>query len=143
MSALPIVSVCVEDRLLRLYDPKTGERLRNPDETEIELRLEKAARRIAEDNAEDELWARQAAEAKAAEELTARQAAEAKAAEELAARQAAETKAAQELAVRQAAETKAAQELAARQAAETKAAMAEAEIIRLREELARLKGMNS
>ena len=70
----------VEDGLLRLYDPKTGERLRNPEETEIALRLEKAARQIAEDKAEDESAARQAAEAKAAEESAARQAAEAKAA---------------------------------------------------------------
>jgi Uma2 family endonuclease len=56
----------VEDGLLRLYDPKTGEYLRTPEETEIALRLEKAARQIAEDKAEDELAARQAAEAKAA-----------------------------------------------------------------------------
>jgi Uma2 family endonuclease len=70
----------VEDRLLRLYDPKTGERLRTPEEAEIELRLEKAARQLAEDKAEDESAARQAAEAKAAEELAARRAAEAKAA---------------------------------------------------------------
>jgi topoisomerase IA-like protein len=72
---------------LRLYDPKTGEYLRTPEETEIALRLEKAARQIAEDKAEDELAARQAAEAKAA-------AAEAKAAEEADAHQAAEAKAA-------------------------------------------------
>jgi hypothetical protein len=52
----------VEDGLLCLYDPKTGERLHTPEEAEIELRLEKAARQIAE----DELAARQAAEAKAA-----------------------------------------------------------------------------
>jgi hypothetical protein len=56
----------VEDGLLRLYDPKTGEYLRTPEETEIALRLEKAARQIAEDKAEDELAARQAAEAKIA-----------------------------------------------------------------------------
>ncbi len=68
----------VEDGLLRLYDPKTGERLRTPEETEVELRLEKTARQLAEDKAEDELATRQAAEAKAAEESAARQAAEAK-----------------------------------------------------------------
>jgi len=133
----------VEDRLLRLYDPKTGERLRNPEETEIELRLEKAARQIAEDNAEDELEARQAAEAKAAQELLARQAAETRATQELLARQAAEAKAAEELLARQAAEARAAQESAARQAAEAKVGAGEAEIIRLREELAKLRGMNS
>jgi len=75
----------VEDGLLRLYDPKTGERLHTPEEAEIELRFEKAARQIAEDKAEDESAARQAAETKAA-------AAEAKAAEESATRQAAEAK---------------------------------------------------
>jgi hypothetical protein len=113
----------VEDGFLRLYDPKTGERLRTPEEAEIELRLEKAARQTAEDKVEDELAARQAAEAKAAEESAARQAAEAKAAEESAARQAAEAKAAEEL--------------TARQAAEAKIAAAEAEITRLREKLAK------
>lgn len=66
----------VEDSLLRLYNPKTGERLRNPEETEIALRLEKTVRQAAEDKAEDESVARQAAEAKAAEESAARQAAE-------------------------------------------------------------------
>jgi Uma2 family endonuclease len=91
----------VEDGLLRLYDPKTGEYLRTPEETEIALRLEKAARQIAEDKAEDELAARQAAEAKAAEEA------------------------------------------AARQAAEAKIAAAEAELVRLREELAKLRGTNA
>jgi Uma2 family endonuclease len=101
----------VEHGLLRLYDPKTGERLRTPDEAEIELRLEKATRQAAEDKAEEESAARQAAEARAAEESAARQAAEDKAEEEL----------------------------AARQAAEAKAAAAEAENARLREELATLR----
>jgi Uma2 family endonuclease len=67
----------VEQGLLRLYDSKTGERLRTPEEAE-------ADRRTAEAQAARELTARQAAEAKAA-------AAEAKAAQELAARQTAET----------------------------------------------------
>jgi Uma2 family endonuclease len=107
----------VEDGLLRLYDPKTEERLHTPEEAEVELRFEKAARQIAEDKAKDEWAARQAAEAKTAEESAARQAAEARAAEELAARQVAEAKAAKESAARQA---------------------AEAEIARLREELAKL-----
>jgi Uma2 family endonuclease len=56
----------VEDGLLRLYDSKAGARLRTPEEAEVELRLEKAARQTAEDKAEDELAARQAAEAKIA-----------------------------------------------------------------------------
>jgi Uma2 family endonuclease len=77
----------VERRELRLYDPKTGERLRTPEEAE-------ADRRAAEKKAKQELKARQAAEAKAMQELKARQAAEAKAMQELNARQAAEAKAA-------------------------------------------------
>ncbi len=66
----------VERGLLRLYDSKTGERLRTPEEAE-------ADRRAAEAQAVRELKARQAAEAKVA-------AAEAKVAQELAARQTAE-----------------------------------------------------
>jgi Uma2 family endonuclease len=108
----------VEDGQLRLYDPKTGERLLTRKEKREALRMEAAARREAEVKAAQELAAREAAEAKAAQELAARQAAEAKAAQELAARQAAESKAAHELAVRQA---------------------AEAELTRLREELAKLR----
>jgi len=91
----------VEGGLLRLYDSKTGERLRIPDEGE-------ADRREAKIQAARELKARQAAEAKATT-------AEAKAA---------------------AAEAKAAQELAARRTAE-------AELSRLREELARLRETKS
>jgi hypothetical protein len=132
----------VEDNLLRLYNPESGECLRSPQETEDELRhlneefrAERALRQVAEADVE-------AAEAKLAQELAARQAAEAQAAQELAARQAAEAQAAQELAARQAAEAQAAQELAARQAAEAQAAAAATEITRLREELAKRSGKN-
>ncbi len=116
----------VEQGQLRLYDPKTGERLRTPEETEAELRA-------AEAKAAQEIKARQEAEARAAQELKARQEAEANAAQELKARQEAEAKAAQELKARQQAEAKAAQETTARQALE-------AETARLREELERLQG---
>jgi Uma2 family endonuclease len=109
------LELVVEQGLLRLYDPKTGKRLRTPKETEAEFR--RAMKRLVRQ------WkARKRAEAKTT---------------------AAEKKAAQELAARQAAEAKAAQELAARQAAEAKAAAAEAESERLREELARLKGIKA
>ncbi|MDZ7289497.1 MAG: Uma2 family endonuclease [candidate division KSB1 bacterium] len=60
----------MEEGQLRLYDPKTGERLRTPEEAEAE-------RRAAEKKVAMELKARQAAEAKAAQELAARLAAEA------------------------------------------------------------------
>jgi hypothetical protein len=73
----------VEQGLLRLYDPKTGERLRTPEEAEAHLRA-------SETKAAQELKARQEAEAKAAQELKARQEAEAKAAQEATARQALE-----------------------------------------------------
>jgi Uma2 family endonuclease len=73
----------VENGWLRLYDPKTGNRLKAPKEVEEELRAVLA-------KIEQESQARQTAEAKAAKELKARQTAEAKAAKELKARQAAE-----------------------------------------------------
>ncbi len=79
-----------EQGLLRLYDPKTGQRLRTPKETEAEFR--DALKRLTR-----EFKARQKAEAKAA-------AAQAKATQELAARQAAEAKAAEELLKRKALE---------------------------------------
>ncbi len=60
----------VEQGQLRLYDPKTGERLRTPEEAEAERRMGKASRLAAEEKAEQ-------AEAKAAQELAARQSAEA------------------------------------------------------------------
>jgi len=63
----------VENNRLRLYDPKTGERLRTPEEAEADRRTAEAARRTAE-------AARRAAEKKAAQELKARQEAETKAA---------------------------------------------------------------
>jgi Uma2 family endonuclease len=99
-----------EQGLLRLYDPKTGQRLRTPKETEAEFR--DALKRLTR-----EFKARQKAEAKAT-------AAQAKAA-------AAQAKAAQELAARQAAEAKAAEELLKRKALE-------AELARLQKKLARL-----
>jgi hypothetical protein len=64
------LELVVEDKQLRLYDPRTGERLRTHEEAE-------AARRAAEAQAQKEALARQAAEAKAQEEALARQAAEA------------------------------------------------------------------
>jgi len=67
------VDLRVEDDELRLYDSQTGERLRTPEETEAEHRMEKAARRSAE-------TARRIAEEKTAQELAARKAAETKAA---------------------------------------------------------------
>lgn len=60
----------LEGGQLRLYDRKTGERLRNHKESEAERRAEAAARKAAE-------AAQQAAEEKAAHELAARQTAEA------------------------------------------------------------------
>jgi Uma2 family endonuclease len=70
------LDLVVEDGKLRLYDPKTGERLRTHEESE-------ADRRKAEARAAKEAKARHAAE-------TARQAAEAKAAQEAKAREMAE-----------------------------------------------------
>jgi len=64
------LDLVVEHGRLRLYDPKTGQRLLTHEESE-------AARRIAETKASQEAAARQAAEAKAAQEFAARQAAEA------------------------------------------------------------------
>jgi Uma2 family endonuclease len=63
------LDLIVEQGRLRLYDPKTGERLPTHEESE-------AARRAAEAKALQEATARQAAEAKAAQEAAARQAAE-------------------------------------------------------------------
>jgi Uma2 family endonuclease len=60
----------VEKGQLRLYNPKTGERLRTPEEAE-------ADRRTAEKKAEQELKARRVAEKKVEQELKARQEAEA------------------------------------------------------------------
>ncbi|MGH7595736.1 MAG: Uma2 family endonuclease [bacterium] len=60
----------LDEGRLRLYDRKTGERLRNHQESEAERRAEAAARKAAE-------AAQQAAEEKAAQELTVRQTAEA------------------------------------------------------------------
>ena len=59
----------IEDDRLRLYDRRTGERLRTHEESE-------AARRLAEAKATQEEMARQQAEAKVAKEYLARQAAE-------------------------------------------------------------------
>ncbi len=73
----------VEQGQLRLYDPKTGERLRTPEEAEAERRAEKAARLAAEEKAAHAEVKATQAEAKAAQ-------AEANATQELAARQAAE-----------------------------------------------------
>jgi len=112
------LDLVVEQGLLRLYNPKTGKRLRSPKETEEEFR--NARKRLVR-----AFKARQKAEAKAV-------AAEAKAAQELAARQAAEAITAAAQAMTAAAEAKAAEELLKRQAAE-------AELARLRAELARLK----
>jgi Uma2 family endonuclease len=86
-SAVLGLELRAEKGQLRLYDPKTGERLRTPEEAE-------ADRRAAEKKAARELKARQKAEAKAAQELKARQETEAKMAQELKARQEAEAKAA-------------------------------------------------
>jgi len=77
------LELVIEDGVLRLYDPQTGERLRTHEEAE-------AARRAAEAKATEEAQARRAAEAKATEEAEARRAAEAELArlrEELARRQ--------------------------------------------------------
>lgn len=60
----------VEEGQLRLYNPKTGERLRTPAEAEAEHRAEKAARQAADAKTKQ-------AEAKVAQELAARLAAEA------------------------------------------------------------------
>lgn len=56
----------LEGGQLRLYDRKTGERLRNHKESEAERRAEAAARKAAEAKAAQELAARQAAEAELA-----------------------------------------------------------------------------
>ena len=116
------LDLVVEAGQLRLFDPKTGERLRTHEESEADRRKAEAAR--------------QEAEAKAAKETQGRQTAEAKAAREEKARQTAETKAAQEAAARQAAEDKADQEVAARKM------MAE-ELEKLRAELACLQSKKS
>ena len=74
--------------------------------------------------------------------LTPAEAQEARRAE-AAARQAAEARAAHEISARQAAEARAAHEISARQAAEARAAQSEAELERLRAELARQRGERS
>jgi Uma2 family endonuclease len=79
------------------------------------------------------------AEEHAAQEAAARRVAEEQAAREAAARRVAEEQAAREAAARRVAEEQAAQEAAARRAAEERARRTEAELSRLREELARRK----
>jgi len=112
------LDLVVEQGLLRLYNPKTGKRLRSPKETEEEFR--NARKRLVR-----AFKARQKAEAEAAAAEAKATAAEAKAAQELAARQAAE-------AMTAGAEARVAEEMLKRQ-------MVEAELARLRDELARLK----
>ena len=77
-----------EERILRFYDPSTGEWLRDFDETRVELAAaentlagEQAARAAAESMLETEQAARETARTKLETERTARAAAEARAAE--------------------------------------------------------------
>ena len=70
----------VENNRLRFYDPKTGERLRTPEEAEAARREAEAARRTAEAARRTAEAARRDAEQKASQELKARQEAETKAA---------------------------------------------------------------
>ena len=70
-----------EDRILRFYDPTTGEWLRDFDETRVELVTERAARETTRAKLETERTARAAAESMLAGERAERAAAEARAAE--------------------------------------------------------------
>jgi Uma2 family endonuclease len=97
---------------LRFVVPASGEHLLSPAEAQVSARASKAL-------AEQEAAAREAAEAKARKETAAREAAEKS---------------------REAAEAKARKEAAARQAAETANQEALAEMARLRDELAKLRG---
>ncbi len=116
-----------EERILRFYDPSTGEWLRDFDETRVELAAaentlagEQAARAAAESMLETEQIARESTRAKLETERTARETTRA----EL------ET----ERTARTAAETRLSDERAARAAAESRAAELEAELRRLRGE---------
>ena len=71
---------------LRLFDPKTGERLRTHEESEADRRKTETARQEAEARAAQAMQDRQMAEAKAMREEQARRAAEAKANQEATAR---------------------------------------------------------
>ena len=91
-----------EDRILRFYDPSTGEWLRDFDETRVELAAaentlagEQAARAAAESMLETEQAARETARAKLETERTARAAAETSLSDERTARAAAEARAAE------------------------------------------------
>jgi Uma2 family endonuclease len=118
-SALLGLELRQEESALRLYNPRTGERLPTSDEEVLARRAAEAARADAEKQLAAEVAARRAAEARAAERA-------AQAAAEVAARRAAEARAAERAA-------QAAAEVAARRAAE-------AELARLREELRRVRG---
>ena len=111
---------------LGLFDPVTKQWL----QTSFEASTERAEQ--AEERAEQEVEARQVAEERTKQ-------AEERAEQEVEARQAAEERAEQEVEARQAAEERAEQEVEARQASTERAEQAEAEITRLREELARVK----
>ena len=123
-----------EERILRFYDPSTGEWLRDFDETRVELAAaentlagEQAARAAAESMLETEQTAKET-------ERAARAAAESTLETEQAARESTRVKLETERTARAAAETSLSDERVARAAAETRAAELEAELRRLRGE---------
>ena len=123
-----------EERILRFYDPSTGEWLRDFDETRVELAAaentlagEQAARAAAESMLETEQTAKET-------ERAARGAAGSTLGTERDARESARVKLETERTARAAAETSLSDERVARAAAETRAAELEAELRRLRGE---------
>lgn len=122
-------SVSVDGQRLWVIDAETGERLLTARDVESLAEREAAARRLAEDLADEEMVARRLAEDLAKREATARQLAE-----DLAEREAGARRLAEELADREMAARRLTEELVEHQAAE---------LARLREELARLKGSPS
>ena len=127
-----------EDRILRFYDPSSGEWLRDYDETRSDLITaesilagEQAARAAAESMLAGEQAARETTRAKLETERTARTAAESTLETEQAARETTRAELETERAASAAAEARLSDERAARAAAEARAAELEAELRRL------------
>ena len=125
---------------LGIYDPVAGTWLQTPAESaSARAEQEAVARREAEACTEQEAAARREAEACTEQEAAARREAEARAEGEAAARREAEARAEGEAAARREADAARQKEAAARQEEASARQKADAEILQLREELARLR----
>ena len=123
-----------EDRILRFYNPTTGEWLRDFDETRVELVTERAARETTRAKLETERAARETTRTELEAERAARETTRAELETERAARETTRAELETERAARETTRTELEAEQAARAAAEARAAELEAELLRLRGE---------